>query len=97
VLLDRDVEKTGLYNDFFRPNDMYYSTGVKVPLGDFLTVYISCMGTQSKGPFAKARGLVYETLLPQARGLMQELVQVWKQLDKIRRGKKSSPYRHASR
>jgi DNA-binding CsgD family transcriptional regulator len=64
VLPDRDLEKTEFYNDFFRPNDMYYSTGVKVPLGDFPTAYISCMRPQDKGPFAEAHGIVYETLLP---------------------------------
>lgn len=29
--------------------------------------------------------------------IMQELVQVWKQLDELTRRKKSSPYRHVSR
>jgi DNA-binding CsgD family transcriptional regulator len=64
VMGDRELEKTEFYHDFFRPNDMYYSMGINVPLGDSPTAYISCMRPKSKGPFEEQPGVVYQTLLP---------------------------------
>ena len=64
VLPDRELENTEFYNDFFRPNDMYYSTGINVPLRNSPTAYISCMRAKSKQPFVEEQGRVYETLLP---------------------------------
>jgi DNA-binding NarL/FixJ family response regulator len=64
---DSELEKSEFYNDFFRPYDMHYSMGLKVPLGDLPAAYLTCQRPKAKGPFSESEGLVYETLLPHLR------------------------------
>ena len=64
AISDAQLERSEFYNDFFKPNDMHYSLGLKVPLGNLPAAYITCQRPQKKGPFGEREGLVYETLLP---------------------------------
>jgi DNA-binding CsgD family transcriptional regulator len=61
---DSDLVGTEFYSDFFRPNNMHYSIGIKVPLGALPPTYISCQRPRSKGAFHEREGVVFETLLP---------------------------------
>lgn len=60
----RELEKTEFYNDFFRPNNMHHSFGIKIPLGDLAPVYMSCQRPKAAEAFTEREGLVYETLMP---------------------------------
>ncbi len=65
VIADRELEKTEFYNDYLVKNDMQYSAGLKIPLGNSLpAAFISSQRAKSKGPFQDVEGLVLETLLP---------------------------------
>lgn len=64
AMTDPDLVGTEFYSDFFSPNNMHYSMGIKVPLGTLPPTYISCQRPRSKGAFSEREGLVFETLLP---------------------------------
>jgi hypothetical protein len=61
---DTEFEKTEFYNDYFEPNNMRYSFGLKVPLGNQPPAYLTCMRPKSRGSFEGREGAVYETLMP---------------------------------
>lgn len=71
----REFEKTEFYNDFFRPNNMHHSFGIKVPLGELPPVYMSCQRPKAAEPFAEREGLVYETLMPHLQRALMLYVQ----------------------
>lgn len=64
VIEDSELEATEFYADFLRRWKMYYSFGIKVPLGDHPAAYISCQRPKAKGPFEEIDGVIYQTLLP---------------------------------
>jgi len=65
ALPDSALEQSEFYNDFFRPNNMHYSMGLKIRLTSELpATYLSCQRPKASGPFGEQEGLVYETLRP---------------------------------
>jgi DNA-binding CsgD family transcriptional regulator len=64
VIADGELEQTEFYNDYFSRHNMHYASGLKVPLGNLPSAYISCQRPKSKGPFEDREGLIFETLLP---------------------------------
>jgi DNA-binding CsgD family transcriptional regulator/PAS domain-containing protein len=64
---DVEFETTEFYNDYFKPNGMHYSLGLRVPLGDQSSPYFACMRPKHKGPFEDAEGTALETLMPHLR------------------------------
>jgi DNA-binding CsgD family transcriptional regulator/PAS domain-containing protein len=67
---DVEFETTEFYNDYFKPNGMHYSLGLRVQLGDQPPPYFACMRPKHKGPFEDAEGAVLETLMPHLRRAM---------------------------
>ncbi|MHB1953013.1 MAG: helix-turn-helix transcriptional regulator [Sulfobacillus sp.] len=61
---DPEFDQTEFYNDYFRPNNMYYSFGLKIPLAGHSPAYLSSMRTKAQGAFEERDGLVLSTLLP---------------------------------
>lgn len=61
---DVEFETTEFYNDYFKPNGMHYSLGLRVQVGDQPPPYLACMRPKHKGPFENAEGTVLETLMP---------------------------------
>jgi DNA-binding CsgD family transcriptional regulator len=64
VIADPELEHTEFYNDYLVKNDMQYSAGLKIPLGNLPAAFISSQRPKSRGPFLDSEGLVFETLLP---------------------------------
>lgn len=64
---DAEFEKTEFYNDYFHPNGMHHSIGVKVPLGNEPPAYIACMRRKHEGEFEDREGTILETLVPHLR------------------------------
>ena len=61
---DVEFETTEFCNDYFHPNGMHYSIGIKVPLDDQVPAYIACMRPRGKRAFEDREGIVLETLMP---------------------------------
>ena len=61
---DVEFETTEFFNDYFKPNSMHYSLGLRVQLGDQPPPYLACMRPKHKGPFENTEGTVLETLMP---------------------------------
>jgi DNA-binding CsgD family transcriptional regulator len=61
---DAVFEKTEFCNDYFEPNDMHYSFGLKIPLGEQPPAYIAVVRPKHRGPFEDRDGTVLETLMP---------------------------------
>jgi DNA-binding CsgD family transcriptional regulator/PAS domain-containing protein len=76
AISDAEFERSEFYCDFFRCHNAHYSLGLKVPLGDLPTAYLSCQRSKSKGPFAEREGLVYQTLKPH----LQRALRLYSQL-----------------
>lgn len=79
----RELEKTEFYNDFFRPNNMHHSFGIKVPLGELPPVYMSCQRPKAAAPFTERQGLVYETLMPHLQRALMLYVQLAQSQSKV--------------
>ncbi|QHN05124.1 helix-turn-helix transcriptional regulator [Granulicella sp. WH15] len=76
AMSDNELEKTEFYNDFFKPHNVHYSFGLKVPLGDLPSAYLSCQRPKSQGPFQEQQGKVYEMLLPHLQRALLLYVQL---------------------
>lgn len=61
---DAEFETTEFYNDYFNPNGMFYSFGIRLPLDDQPRPYLACMRPKHKGPFGQAEGALVEKLIP---------------------------------
>jgi len=61
---DKEFENSEFYCDFFRPRQMHYSFGLKVPIEGRPAAYLSCQRSKSKGPFSEREGVILQTLLP---------------------------------
>ena len=83
AISDREFEKTEFYNDFFRPNNMHHTFGIKVPLGDLPPVYMSCQRPKAAEPFAGREGLVYETLMPHLQRALMLYIQFTQTQSKV--------------
>lgn len=86
---DAVLEKTEFYNDFFKPNDMHYSLGLKIPLGQLPAAYMTCQRPKVNGPFTEQEGPVYTTLLPHLQRALSLHVQLT-QLQLTARGLESA-------
>jgi DNA-binding CsgD family transcriptional regulator len=64
ALPDSEFEHSEFYCDFFRPRQMHYSFGLKVPVDGRPEAYLSCQRPKSKGPFSEREGVVFQTLFP---------------------------------
>lgn len=62
-----EFEQTELCNDFFLPNDMYYSAGCKFHLPGQPPGYLTCVRPKTSGPFGQREGIALETLIPHLR------------------------------
>jgi DNA-binding CsgD family transcriptional regulator/PAS domain-containing protein len=61
---DAAFEKTEFYNDYFRPENYYYSFGIKLPLPGDRPAYITSLRPKDLGPYRVQDGAVLETLMP---------------------------------
>ncbi len=78
VISDNELEKTEIYNDFFRRYNIHYSCGINVPLAGESVVYLSCLRPREARAFSEREGVVLETLFPhiqRALGLYATLSQ----------------------
>ena len=64
VISDSEFEQSEYYNDYFKPNGVFYACGMKVDLGLKAPAFISSVRPKTNGPFGAQEGLVFETLLP---------------------------------
>ncbi|SFS16178.1 transcriptional regulator, LuxR family [Granulicella pectinivorans] len=64
VIADDELERSEFYNDFFKPFDMHYSYGVKIPLPQQPSIYISSQRSKLEAPFADREGHVLKVLMP---------------------------------
>jgi DNA-binding CsgD family transcriptional regulator len=67
---DAEFEKSEFYNDFFKPLDLHYSFGLKIPLGNLSPAYLSTQRSKSLGAF-NGEGIVLETLMPHLRRALE--------------------------
>ncbi len=79
----REFERTEFYNDFFRPNNMHHTFGIKVPLGDLPPAYMSCQRPKTAEAFAEREGLVYEMLMPHLQRALMLYVQFTQTQSKV--------------
>jgi DNA-binding CsgD family transcriptional regulator len=64
VISNTDLERTEFYSDFFRPNEMYHSAGLRIRLEGHLSANLSCQRAKSLGEFDGRAETVYQTLKP---------------------------------
>jgi DNA-binding CsgD family transcriptional regulator len=64
TIANAEFEKTEFCNDYFEPHNMYYSMGVKIPMGNLAPAYATFMRPKRKGAFEDREGTVLETLMP---------------------------------
>lgn len=67
VISDVEFERTEFCNDYFHPNGMHYSMGIKIPLNGLDPAYVAFMRPKTKGPFEEREGTTLETLMPHLR------------------------------
>jgi hypothetical protein len=67
ALADSGFERSEFYNDFFQRHNVFYSMGLKIPLGSGNEAYLNCQRPKTKGPFEEHEGLVYSTIFPHLR------------------------------
>jgi DNA-binding CsgD family transcriptional regulator len=89
AVADNEFERSEFYNDFFQRHNVFYSMGLKVPLGAGAEAYLSCQRPRAKGPFEEHEGMVYATLLPHLRRA-QGLHARFRQLDTQSKGLEAS-------
>jgi DNA-binding CsgD family transcriptional regulator len=68
---DAEFEKSEFYNDFFKPLDMHYSIGLKIPLGNQAPAYLSMQRAKSRGGFDGGAGTILSTLMPHLRRALE--------------------------
>lgn len=68
---DSEFVKTEFYNDYFRPNGMHYSIGMKVPLEGHHPAYLACMRPAGNRPFDDTHGLILETIMPHLKRALE--------------------------
>jgi DNA-binding CsgD family transcriptional regulator len=71
IISDTEFEKCEYYNDYLKPNGMYYAYGMKVDLGLEAPAFLSSVRSKTRGPFGDPEGLVFETLLPHLQRAMK--------------------------
>jgi DNA-binding CsgD family transcriptional regulator/PAS domain-containing protein len=71
VISDSDFEQSEYYNDYFRPNGVFYALGMKIDLSLKAPAFISSVRPKTSGPFDDREGLVFETLLPHLQRSMK--------------------------
>jgi DNA-binding CsgD family transcriptional regulator/PAS domain-containing protein len=68
---DAEFERSEFYTDFFKPLDMHYSIGLKIPLGNQSLAYWSMQRAKSRGGFDDSDGIVLSTLMPHLRRALE--------------------------
>lgn len=61
---DAEFETTEFYNDYFNPNGMFYSWGVRLPLDDQPRPYLASMRPKHQRPFDQTEGALVEKVIP---------------------------------
>jgi len=61
---DVELETTEFYNDFFRPHDMYYTIGLRLPLGGEAAGSLTCQRSKRAGAFGMQADAVMQALRP---------------------------------
>ena len=64
VIPNGELERTEFYADFFNPNLMHYSVGLRLFPEGLPDANFSCQRPKSKGPFGERADIVYQTLNP---------------------------------
>ncbi len=72
---DSEFEKSEFYSDFFKPLDVFYSIGLKIPLGNQAPAYLSMQRAKSSGGFNDSEGTVLSTLMPHLRRALELYLQ----------------------
>jgi DNA-binding CsgD family transcriptional regulator len=61
---DAELEPTEFYQDFYRPNDMHFSLGLRIPLWGAAAGSMSCQRSKAAGAFAPETDRIVQTLKP---------------------------------
>ena len=61
---DAELERTEFYTDFYEPNDMHYTLGLRIPLWGSAAGSLSCQRSKAAGPFDPQTDIVIQTLKP---------------------------------
>ena len=64
VITDAELAKTEFYNDFFKPNRMHYTMGLRLLVENGPSASFSCQRPSDAGPFSESAELVALTLKP---------------------------------
>lgn len=64
VISDENFARTEYYNDFFKPNGLFYVAGLKLNVGMEAPAFISSVRPKASGPFGRNDEVVLTTLLP---------------------------------
>jgi DNA-binding CsgD family transcriptional regulator len=71
VISDIELERTEIYADFYKKNEMHHMVGMLIPVGDLPAANLSCHRAKSKGMFEEHADVVLQTLRPHlSRALM---------------------------
>lgn len=68
---DPEFRRTEFCNDYFHPNDMHYSIGMKIPVSDQEPAYLACMRPEKQQPFEEVQGLILELLMPHLKRALE--------------------------
>lgn len=64
VLSDAELERTEFYTDFFQPNDMHHSVGMRLQADTLPIANISCQRSKHAGAFDVGADTILQTLRP---------------------------------
>lgn len=64
VISDHDLEQSEYYNDYLKPNGLFYTFGMTIDLGLEAPSVISSLRSKAAGPFGDREGLILSTLMP---------------------------------
>jgi hypothetical protein len=65
------LEKTEFYNDFFLPNDMHFSLGLRLEFDGLPAAALSCQRPKSSGAFSTQDKVAFQTLRPHLQRAFQ--------------------------
>jgi DNA-binding CsgD family transcriptional regulator len=63
AISDAELEHTEFYADFYKPNDMHHTVGMRIPFGPMDAAF-TCQRSFASGPFGEHADIVCQTLRP---------------------------------
>lgn len=67
VISDSELQKSEYYNDYLRPNHLFYTFGITIDLGLETPSVISSLRPKSAGPFGETEASILTALMPHIR------------------------------